>query len=228
MRPLTPGDRFVPWLNELPSPWECQPIKYSVSINPEALPESTPARYEFRYIDISSVGSTGRVEPSEPMAFDDAPTRARRIVRAGDTIVSTVRTYLKAIAYIEDDDQDLICSTGFAVLRPRPSLWPKFLFYWVRSTLFVDEICARSVGVSYPAINAWEIGSLPCPVLPFAEQQAIAAYLDDAMQKVDAMLDEACNLVHPVTANGGLMAQYRDALIGAAVTGRIDVGEGGA
>lgn len=225
MTPVTPGDRFVPWRNELPASWEVRPLKYNIAINPQVLLESTPGRYDFRYIDISSVTSTGRIEPSEPMTFDDAPTRARRIVRNGDTIISTVRTYLKAIAHIEQDDQDLICSTGFAVLRPGSSVWPKFLFYWVRSSMFVDEICARSVGVSYPAVNAWEIGNLPWPVLPIRTQRAIATYLDGALKKVDAMLEEAYALVAPATSDGGLISDYRDALITAAVTGKIDVGK---
>lgn len=139
----------MPWLDTLPSSWKVRPLKYGVAINPQVLLESTPGRYEFRYIDISAVTATGHIEPSEPMTFDDAPTRPRRVVRRGDTIISTVRTYLKAIAYIGQDDPDLICSTGFAVLRPTRVMWPKFLFYWVRSSLIVDEICARSVGVSY-------------------------------------------------------------------------------
>lgn len=85
------------------------------------------------------------------------------------------------------------------------------------------------VEVSYPAINAVEIGNLPWPVtVPIAKQKAISEYLDAILMKVDAMLDEASVLVAPTASSGGLISEYRDALITAAVTGKIDVGGGGA
>ena len=59
------------------------------------------------------------VNEPETMYFKDAPSRARRIVKKGDTIISTVRTYLKAITYIPEVTKNLIVSTGFAVIRPK-------------------------------------------------------------------------------------------------------------
>lgn len=223
MKVLTPSDRYVPWIVDLPGSWETKPIKYCVQINSEVLPESTHRHNEFRYIDISCVTSRGRINEPEPLTFDIAPSRARRVVRLGDTIVSTVRTYLKAIAFIDSDSTDLICSTGFAVLRPLPLLLPKYLFYWTRSTNFVHEICARSVGVSYPAINALEIGSLPIPVLPKEKQQEIVSYLDRHLAAVDSMVEKASSLITPASTDGGMIAEYRDALTTAVVTGKIDV-----
>lgn len=222
---LTPSDRYVPWIADLPDSWETKSLKYCVQINCEVLPESTYGHYEFKYIDISCVTSTGRINDPEPLFFDNAPSRARRVVRKGDTIISTVRTYLKAIAFIDSDSADLICSTGFAVLRPRPLLLPKFLFYWTRSSPFVDEICARSVGVSYPAINALEIGNLPIPVLAKDRQQRIISYLDQHLATVDSMMEKASSLITTASTNGGMITEYRDALITAVVTGRIDVGK---
>jgi type I restriction enzyme S subunit len=223
MKAMVPDDRYVPWINNLPNSWKTKPVKYCIQINREVLPESTPGHYEFKYIDISCVTSTGRINDPEPLTFDIAPSRARRIVRKGDTIVSTVRTYLKAIAFIEADSSHLVCSTGFAVLRPSFPLLPKFLFYWTRSSYFVDEICARSVGVSYPAINALEIGSLPIPILPQQIQQDIVDYLDRHLATVDLMMEKASSLIAADAANGGMITDYRDALITAAVSGKIDV-----
>jgi type I restriction enzyme S subunit len=226
VKALTPGDRYVPWFGNLFGSWEWKPLKYCIHINSEVLPENTSGHYEFRYIDISCVTSTGYISSPETLTFDTAPSRARRVVRKGDTIVSTVRTYLKAIAFIENDATDLICSTGFAVLRPRVFVLPKFLFYWARSSYFVDEICARSVGVSYPAINALEIGSLPFPMLPIAKQQEIVEFVDRKLTWIDSMMDKALSLVTSAGVNGGILVEYRDALITAAVTGKIDARRG--
>lgn len=223
MKPLVPEDRIVPWQEFLPKNCPAMPLKYLVNINPAALREDTPLDYEIKYIDISSVSSQGEVTDVTVMPFRDAPSRARRIVQVGDTIVSTVRTYLKAIVYVDGNDNGLICSTGFAVLRPGQRIYPRFLFYWARSTLFVDEICARSIGVSYPAINAHEIGSLPIPVLDMGEQQAIVEFLDKKLSQLRCVFGALNVLISANDSAAGALVDYRDQLITAAVTGQIDV-----
>lgn len=73
------------------------PLKYIAGINERALSEDTEPDRQLRYIDISAVGRGGLVAEPEEMRFEDAPSRARRLVRHGDTILSTVRTYLRAV-----------------------------------------------------------------------------------------------------------------------------------
>jgi type I restriction enzyme, S subunit len=223
MKPLVPEDRVVPWHSAMPKGCPIVPLKYLLAINPIILPENTPLDYQIRYIDISSVSSHGEITDVTVLPFRDAPSRARRIVKVGDTIVSTVRTYLKAIAYVEGNDKDLICSTGFAVLCPGHRIYPRFLFYWARSNLFVDEICARSTGVSYPAINAHEIGSLPFPVLDMGLQVAIARFLDRKLSQLRRVFGALNVLVSASDSATGALVDYRDHLITAAVTGQIDV-----
>jgi len=74
------------------------------------------------------VTSIGEIDGIQRLNFKDAPSRARRILSKGDTIVSTVRTYLKAIAFIENVQSNLICSTGFAVLTPYQRLFRNTYF----------------------------------------------------------------------------------------------------
>jgi type I restriction enzyme, S subunit len=117
-----------------------------VLFNPEVLSENTEPDTLVRYVDISAVDSDGLIETPEEMLFSEAPSRARRFVRPGDVIVSTVRTYLTAISLVKEEG--LTVSTGFAVLRPRPTVNSQFLGYWMRSRYMVDEIVARSTGVA--------------------------------------------------------------------------------
>jgi type I restriction enzyme S subunit len=77
-------------------------LKYAATINDESLTEATEPDYELQYIDIGNVDSYGTVHDVVAYKFEDAPSRARRIARHGDVIVSTVRTYLQAIAPIEN------------------------------------------------------------------------------------------------------------------------------
>jgi type I restriction enzyme S subunit len=146
---LCPGDRTVSWLGYCHNKWEFLPVKYICDINSRGLPETTLEDTEIYYIDISSVDSEGKYTLSEPMTFGDAPSRARRILSDGDVLISTVRTYLKAIAHIEEASGNIICSTGFAVLSSKEKVFPCFLSYWVRSNYFIEEIVARSLGVIY-------------------------------------------------------------------------------
>ena len=88
-------------IERIPSHWEEIPLKYVATCNDDVLPESTDRDYEFHYIDISSVSRTSGIEKTELVKFGAAPSRARRLVKNGDVIVSTVRTYLEAIAPIE-------------------------------------------------------------------------------------------------------------------------------
>lgn len=213
--PIAPGDRKVPWLNQCRSGWNFKPIKYFCSINKRVLSENVNPSYEIKYIDISSVNSNGKWVASNPMTFLESPSRARRVVSDGDVLISTVRTYLGAIAFVEKAEENLICSTGFAVLSPGKSINSKFLAYWVRSTFFVDEIVARSVGVSYPAINAPYIGNLPFPLIGFEEQNAIASLLDRETQRIETLISKKEQQI-------ALLQEKRSALISRAVTKGLD------
>ncbi|WP_299755972.1 restriction endonuclease subunit S, partial [uncultured Chloroflexus sp.] len=217
LNPAAPRkDSGIPWLGEIPAHWDVRRLKFVASINPDTLPETTPKDYTFAYIDIGNVSSDGNVSDLQEYTFEAAPTRARRKVSTGDTIISTVRTYLQAIAYIEDNLSNCIVSTGFAVLRPRESVHSRFLYYLVRSQGFVDAVMAHSNGVSYPAINPTTLAGLWGLLPPLPEQRAIAEYLDRETARIDRLKGE-------IEASIDLLGRYRAALISAAVTGKIDV-----
>jgi len=194
----------------VPEHWDVKRLKYSASINDEALPETTESTFEMVYVDIGSVDAFRGVTHREEMVFEDAPSRARRIVRDGDTIVSTVRTYLRAIAPIRNPEPNTIVSTGFAVIRPQRAI-PIFMSYALREPGLVDAIVARSVGVSYPAVNASEIGTLPIPLPPDDEQRAIADFLDRETEKIDTLVARKRTLIER-------LKEKRTALISRTVT----------
>ncbi|MGW0239888.1 restriction endonuclease subunit S [Micromonospora chalcea] len=161
-------------------------IKDVARINARTLPESTDPEYRFRYIDIGSVDSLGNITiPKEETSFATSPSRARRLAPPRSVIVSTVRTYLRAVAFVPTTDASLVFSTGFAVLEATDKIDPRFLAYHCQSEPFIGEVVARSVGVSYPAINASEIGNLPVRVPNFQEQHRLGDFLDAATAQID-------------------------------------------
>jgi type I restriction enzyme, S subunit len=171
------------------------PLKYLAGINERTLPETTDPDFEFSYIDISSVGRGRLTSEPEPMRFGESPSRARRLVREDDTIVSTVRTYLRAVWPVDRDAEGLVASTGFAVLTPH-KIDPRYFAWWVQSDVFIEDVVARSTGVSYPAINALELGELSVRVPPLAEQRAIADHLDAETARIDALIAKKRQLLH--------------------------------
>ncbi len=168
------------------------PAKHAAALNPEVLPESTPEDTELSYVDIAALeGGDAAVSLSpKALTFGTAPSRARRVLRQGDTILSTVRTYLKAVANFPEASEGLVASTGFAVLRPNGQLNPRFAYWAALSEPFIENVVAHSEGVSYPAINPSVLGSLHMPVPPLIEQQRIANFLDEQTARIDALIAE--------------------------------------
>ncbi|MGH7485873.1 MAG: restriction endonuclease subunit S, partial [bacterium] len=175
--------------------WSVQRLKTIATINDEALPEDTDPRKEFFYVEISSVDPNKGIIAKEELTFQKAPSRARRIVRDGDVIVSTVRTYLRAISEIREPEANLIVSTGFAVVRPGSQLEKRFGAYALRAPYFVDRVVSESVGVSFPAINSSGIGCLPIALPSKPEQRAIIAFLDRKTAKIDALVAKKERLI---------------------------------
>ncbi|WP_143311907.1 restriction endonuclease subunit S, partial [Candidatus Methanoperedens nitratireducens] len=218
---LDPGapmrDSGVEWLGEIPGHWEIKRLKYVAEINRYTLNENIDSNYEFQYIDIGNVTIEGLTHPPQLMEFKDAPSRARRIVKKGDTIVSTVRTYLKAIAYIEDKADNLIASTGFAVLASKGMLDTKYLYYLMINEKIIDTISSLSTGVSYPAINSSELANI---IVWFPkeikEQQEIVNFIESETAKTH-------QVVSKMEQEIALLQEYRTALISEVVTGKIDV-----
>jgi len=190
-------------------------LKYAATINDEALSESTDADFELAYIDIGNVDSQGRVHDIVNHRFDDAPSRARRIVRDGDVIISTVRTYLQAIASVENPRDNLIVSTGFAVVRPSNVLDHRFCKYALRASSFLWEVESRSTGVSYPAINASDLGDINVSLPELGAQRLIASYLDRETARIDGLIAEKERML-------ALLEEKRAALISRVVTRGLD------
>ena len=209
-------DSGIEWLGIIPAHWGVKRLKYLSSINDEALSEKTDPRFELIYVDIGSVDQYQGIVEREELVFENAPSRARRIVKDGDVIISTVRTYLRAIAPIKNPDPNLIVSTGFSVIRPSSALEDNFAPYALRASHFVERVVANSVGVSYPAIDANKISCLSVAIPDIKEQQAIVSFLEREMTKIDALVTEIREAIDR-------LKEYRTALIAAAATGKIDV-----
>jgi type I restriction enzyme S subunit len=216
-RGLDPNVRLKPSgvesLGNVPVHWVCKPLKHWARINECSLPESTEDDYRFHYVDIGTV-KTGRLARDPTVLdFKAAPSRARRILRRGDTIISTVRTYLRAVWTASHDVSDWVASTGFAVLTPRAGVDPIFLGYVVQGDDFINRVAANSVGIAYPAIPETVLGRFHIALPPTVEeQQTLVRQITQDSAPIDTGIAQAAEEIR-------LMREYRDRLV-------ADVGAG--
>jgi len=172
-------------------------------------------RDEFTYVDIGSINSgSHRVVSPQTISVEDAPGRARQHVELGDTVFSTVRPYLKNIAWIDETLDDEIASTGFCVLRASDRLEARFLFFFAISDRLLDQILPLQRGVSYPAVRDKDVFAATIPVPPIEEQREIVRILEEQFSRLDAALAS----VRVVRTKA---ARFRRSLLHAAFTGAL-------
>jgi type I restriction enzyme S subunit len=204
-------DSGIEWIGDIPADWQVSPLQYYVELNKNTLGEDTPADYEFDYVEIGAVTLENGISEYQRYKFADAPSRARRIVQANDIIISTVRTYMKAIAIVPEKD-NVIVSTGFAVLTPK-NINIDYLGFALKSEYFVHTVTANSVGISYPAINSSDLIKFKIAIPAEDEQEEIAEYLKKKCAEMDTLIKKKTALLEE-------METYKKSVIYEYVTGK--------
>jgi restriction endonuclease S subunit len=156
-------------------------------INPEsAEPKILFGKTDFTYIDISSVeNGTGNVSFSNRLSTEDAPSRARRIVRNDDLLVSTVRPNLKAFTILKNIPEKCIASTGFAILRGNDIVLPVYLYNMILSNSVVSQMTSRMGKGAYPSINTSDLEEITIPLPPIEVQGEIVAEIEGYQKVID-------------------------------------------
>lgn len=135
----------------------------------------------FIYVDIGAVDNQAKqITAARTLAGRDAPSRARKVIKAKDVIVSMTRPNLNAVAIVPEDLDAEICSTGFGILRATEKVLPEYLFHFVRSSRFVEVASGAVSGALYPAITEGFLRSISIPLPPLEEQRRIVDILNRA------------------------------------------------
>ncbi|HAJ44728.1 MAG: dna methylase-type i restriction-modification system [Candidatus Azambacteria bacterium GW2011_GWE1_42_9] len=133
---------------------EAVPIE-NVAINPQRKFKPQKGK-TFQYIEISEVDlSTGEYNKTE-ISGENAPDRAQQIIKKDDVIVSTVRPIRNAVSLIGEDAQNLVCSSGFTVLKSE-KIEPEYLFIYLKTKPIIAFLDRSTTATMYPAITADDI-----------------------------------------------------------------------
>lgn len=169
-----------------------------------------PGRGDLRYLDISSVSTGGYSWPA-PIPWAEAPGRARRLVKAGDTVWSTVRPNRRSHALVLDEG--LIGSTGLAVITPTTA-GPAFVYEATKTAEFTAYLEAVAEGSAYPAVRAERFLQAPVPNVG-----------TEARERFESVAFPARLRAHAAAVESRRLASLRDSLLPHLMSGRITVRE---
>jgi len=175
-------------IGEIPEKWDVVKIKDACYVNKQSIKSSTDKNYEINYIDIASIEYTGCNPERKKMLLKEAPSRARRVVNCSNILVSTVRPNLRGFTFIENAEDNLVCSTGFAVLESKDHYSSRYIYQFVLSDLFLKQVSQKLVGSNYPAINNDDLENVKIIVPDTIEEQKKIAQI---LSEIDSQLE--CN-----------------------------------
>lgn len=167
---------------------------------------------QVHYVDLANT-KNGVIETVTTYDFDEAPSRARRILNSGDTIVGTVRPGNRSFAFIGETEQPLTGSTGFAVLSPKEEHWTSFVYLATTNDDSIDEYARLADGGAYPAIKSVVVADISC-----------AIPTKDIAQKFWQLTGSMLKKAHQNRLENEELAKLRDTLLPKLLSGEIDLG----
>ena len=204
-----PGHEHVKVKDGRPEGWERKRLGEIIATNIESY-KADELPDEINYIDISAV-KRGRIVIKNVMSSLEAPGRARRKAKSGDTIWSNVRPNLRAYALVLNPEEDDIFSTGFTILSPLAVPFT-YLYLLVTTDEFVGHLVNHTTGASYPAVRPDDFERAIVLVPP----KRVLKLFQDKTEPI-------YRLVHLLEKETKSLSQARDLLLPRLMSGEVAV-----
>ena len=169
------------------------------------------------YLDIGGIDNNrNAVVGHKEYTWENAPSRAQQIVKVGDVLFSTVRTYLKNIARVEKPiHENEIASSGFTVIRGKSEILnSKFIFFITTSEFFLEPLNKLQRGTSYPAVRDKDVLSQKIPLPSIEEQHQI-------VQEIESRLSVCDKVEQSITENLEKAKALRQSILKKAFAGNL-------
>lgn len=199
-------------LGLVPRGWKVGTLANLATLNPESWTAKNHPD-TLAYIDLANAKDNEIAEVSEYL-FDEAPSRARRVLRDGDTIVGTVRPGNRSFAFIHEPSENLTASTGFAVLRPTQNANTEFVYLAATQDASIEHLSHLADGAAYPAVRPNVVAGIQC-VLPSA----------DIMQIFHDVTAPLLSKVSDNKQQAQTLATLRDTLLPRLISGQLRIAD---
>lgn len=162
----------------------------------------------FRYIEIGSLSEDGEAD-AESLCVDAAPSRASWVVRQGDVITSTVRPVRRLSALIGEEQDNCVCSSGFAVLSPKydsDGVEPELLLAYLRLPLVCELLNLHTTSSMYPAIPVSRLMEMPIGLPDRRTRREVVARVKEAIgarRDARTLIGRATSQVEALIAEAG-------------------------
>ena len=199
-------------LGPIPRGWSAGTLADLAALNPESWTAKSQPE-QISYVDLANA-KDNEITASEALAFDEAPSRARRVLRSGDTIVGTVRPGNRSFAFIHDPVKNLTGSTGFAVLRPKQVATTEFVFLAATQDASIDRLTHLADGAAYPAVRPDVVTGLSC-VLPS----------EGVLNAFHSLCEPMLTYICANQRESQTLAELRDVLLPRLISGKLRIPE---
>ena len=176
---------FRQWfVDEVGDDWEEVPISDFVKTNVSTLKKDTTLK-TIQYLDTSSL-TEGKIDTLQNLELSNAPSRAKRIVKHNDVLISTVRPNQKHYGIIKNPTEDLIVSTGFCVISCE-KINPHFIYILLTTKNMTEYLHSIAEGstTTYPSLKPSDIEAIEFQLPPEDKLKEFSDYADDAWDKID-------------------------------------------
>lgn len=170
------------------SEWKEYKLGDLVLTNKQSINSDYPFE-EIEYLDTGSI-TRGKIDSFQTYKLDEAPSRAKRLVKHEDIIYSTVRPIQRHYGFIVNPIENLVVSTGFVTLTSnKDKLNPKFLYYFLTSDETVEylDVIAEASTSAYPSLKPSDVENLDINLPELPEQKVIAKVLSSLDDKIDLL-----------------------------------------
>ena len=208
---LFPDELMESELGEVPKGWFKTDLSILADLNVQSWTKKNCPE-KVTYVDLSNT-KWGTIQQTEEFIFEKAPSRARRVLKIGDTIVGTVRPANGSYAFIQREN--LTGSTGFAVLSPKHKNYAEFIYIVATDKENIKRLAHLADGGAYPAVSYDTVLNTPC-ILPIENK-------DGVLNLFHKNVKEFYLLSASKFEENNILASIRDTLLPKLLSGEIDV-----
>lgn len=209
------GGKMVhnPTLNRpIPEGWSASSIESCSTLNELVWTDKTAPK-TLKYVDLANTKNGSILEVTD-YSWSNAPSRARRKLRAGDTIIGTVRPGNRSYCLVPETESPLTGSTGFAVLTPHKDSYREFNYLSLTSATNINRLTTLASGAAYPAVNPEVVASYQMPMPPAS-----------LVVRYHTAVKNSFDLIQVNQRQNQELTQLRDWLLPMLMNGQVTVGQ---